>query len=176
MPHYCVHKTDNTTTKLRLVSDADAKTWTLLSSNDCLLVGSKLQDNLLNNMNRFHFFMTDMNACIAKICNQGKLQKNEIDCRHFFDTSAATVLPWGYHLERLAWQMVSERIESLNRVFARICQSKCCFDGYRALDTEKILFWQCTDRCVVRRRSIKTINRFYRNTPTRSVQLKHLDL
>ena len=52
MPHHCVLKDASTTTKLRVVFDASAKTTTGLSLNDCLMVGPKLQehakrDNLL---------------------------------------------------------------------------------------------------------------------------------
>ena len=59
-PHHCVHKADSSTTKLRVVFDASAKTTSGHSLNDCLLINPKLQDDLFNILVRFRIFKVAM--------------------------------------------------------------------------------------------------------------------
>ncbi len=46
IPHHCVHKEESTTTKLRVVFDASAKSSTGVALNDVLAAGPNLQDKL----------------------------------------------------------------------------------------------------------------------------------
>ena len=62
LPHHCVFKEDSTTTKLRVVFDASAKTTSGYSLNECLLTGPKLQDDLFNFLIRFIFFKVALSA------------------------------------------------------------------------------------------------------------------
>ncbi|XP_055522742.1 uncharacterized protein LOC129716922 [Wyeomyia smithii] len=55
LPHHCVLKTTNSTTKCRVVFDASAKTTSGLSLNDVLMCGPVLQDSLINILIRFRF-------------------------------------------------------------------------------------------------------------------------
>ena len=75
LPHHCVLKQDSTTTKLRVVFDASAKTTTCFSLNDCLLVGPKLQDDLFKILVRFRFFKIALSADVAKMYRQVELDK-----------------------------------------------------------------------------------------------------
>ena len=75
LPHHCVLKEDGTTSKLRVVFDASAKTTTGFSLNDCLLVGPTFQDNLFNILVRFRFFKIALSADVAKMYRQVELKK-----------------------------------------------------------------------------------------------------
>ena len=79
LPHHCVHKPDSTTTKLRVVFDASARTTSGHSLNDCLLVGPKLQDDLFNILVRFRFFKIAMSADISKMYRQVELNRPDRD-------------------------------------------------------------------------------------------------
>ena len=79
LPHRCVFKEDSSTTKLRVVFDASAKTTSGFSLNDCLMVGPKLQDDLFDILIRFRFFKVAMSADVAKMYRQVELQKCDRD-------------------------------------------------------------------------------------------------
>ena len=79
LPHHCVTKEDSSTTKLRVVFDASAKTTTGYSLNDCLLVGPKCQDDLFNILIRFCMFKIAMSADVAKMYRQVELSLEDRD-------------------------------------------------------------------------------------------------
>ena len=79
LPRHCVHKQDSTTTKLRVVFDASAKTTSRHSLNDCLLVGPKLQDDLFNILVRFRFLKIAMSADISREYRQVELNPQDCD-------------------------------------------------------------------------------------------------
>ena len=79
LPHHCVLKDDSTTTKLRVVFDASAKSTSGFSLNDCLMVGPKLQDNLFDILVRFRFFKVAMSADVAKMYRQVELDQKDRD-------------------------------------------------------------------------------------------------
>ena len=58
---------DSTTSKLRVVIDASAKTTTGFSPIDFLLVGSKLLDELFTIHVRFRFLKIALSADVAKM-------------------------------------------------------------------------------------------------------------
>ena len=67
LPHHCVHEPDSTTTKLRVVFNASAKTTSGRSLNDCLRIGRKLKDDLFSILVRFRFFEIAMIADSSKL-------------------------------------------------------------------------------------------------------------
>ena len=79
LPHHCVTKEESSTTKLRVVFDASAKTSTGFSLNDCLLVGPKCQDDLFNILIRFRIFKIGMSADVAKMYRQVELSLEDRD-------------------------------------------------------------------------------------------------
>lgn len=71
IPHHCILKPDSTTTKLRVVFDASAKAPGCISLNDSLLIGPKLQKNiitiLLNFRTHSHVFVADIKQMYRQI-------------------------------------------------------------------------------------------------------------
>ena len=78
LPHHCVQK-ESTTTKLRVVFDASAKTSTKVSLNDVLLVGPKIQDDLFDHVIRFRCYTIGITGDIAKMYRQIALDKEDKD-------------------------------------------------------------------------------------------------
>ena len=79
LPHRCVLKSDSTTTKLRVVFDASAKTTTGISLNECLMVGPKHQDDIFDNLILFRFFKIGMSADVTKMYRQVELSEKHRD-------------------------------------------------------------------------------------------------
>ena len=75
LPHHSFLKSDSTTTKLRVVFDASAKTTTGITLNECLMVGPKLKDDIFDHLIRFRFFKIGMSAVVAKMYRQVELNK-----------------------------------------------------------------------------------------------------
>jgi hypothetical protein len=71
LPHHAVTKETSTTTKLRVVFDASAKTTTGVSLNDAVMVGPKLQNDLFDIIIRFrthqYVFTADINKMYRQI-------------------------------------------------------------------------------------------------------------
>lgn len=70
LPHHAVFKVQSTTTKLRVVFDGSAKSSSGLSLNDCQLVGSPVQNDLLSILLRFRIHRYVISADIAKMYRQ----------------------------------------------------------------------------------------------------------
>ncbi|UYV73009.1 hypothetical protein LAZ67_10001506 [Cordylochernes scorpioides] len=77
MPYHAVLRDQSTTTKLRVVFDASAKTSTGLSLNDLLYCGPKLQD-IFNILIKFRTYQIALTADIEKMYRQIRL--NPADC------------------------------------------------------------------------------------------------
>lgn len=70
MPHHCVVKEQNSTTRLRVVFDASCKTTSGVSLNNALMVGPVLQQELFSIITRFRTFKYALIADIAKMYRQ----------------------------------------------------------------------------------------------------------
>nr|XP_022914664.1 uncharacterized protein LOC111425114 [Onthophagus taurus] len=70
VPHHCVLKMSSTTTKLRVVFDASAKTSSGFSLNDLLRVGPVVQDDLISIILRFRLYNYVLTGDIAKMYRQ----------------------------------------------------------------------------------------------------------
>ncbi|XP_044578920.1 uncharacterized protein LOC123261391 [Cotesia glomerata] len=70
MPHHPIIKTSSTTTKVRVVFDASAKTDKGISLNEVLLTGPTIQDNLFTIILRFRTFVYAMTSDIAQMYRQ----------------------------------------------------------------------------------------------------------
>ena len=78
LPHHFVLK-DSSTTKLRVVFDASAKTSSGVSLNDKLLVGPKLQDDLVPLLIRFRTHQVALCADVAKMYRQVRVCQEDAD-------------------------------------------------------------------------------------------------
>ena len=79
LPHHCDLKESNTTTKLRVVFDASAKTTSGVSLYDNLMLGPKVQKDLFEILIRFRFHKVALSADIAKMYRQILLDKENKD-------------------------------------------------------------------------------------------------
>lgn len=70
IPHHCVLKPESTTTKLRVVFDASAKTSTNFSLNQILATGPTIQDDLFSLLTRFRLHRYVFTADISKMYRQ----------------------------------------------------------------------------------------------------------
>jgi len=77
IPHHYVLKESSTTTKLRVVFDASAKTSSGYSLNDCLMTGPTLQDSLVNLLTRFRVHPIAFTADLAKMYRQIKVSPSD---------------------------------------------------------------------------------------------------
>ena len=70
LPHHCVLKESSTTTKFRVVFDASAKTTSVVSINDNLMLCSKIQKDLFEIVIRFRFHKVVLSADVGKMNRQ----------------------------------------------------------------------------------------------------------
>lgn len=77
IPHHAVLKEASSTTKLRVVFDASAKDSSLQSLNENLLVGPRLQLDLLDLLIQFRFYKIAFTADIEKMYRQIQINPND---------------------------------------------------------------------------------------------------
>ncbi|GBM60048.1 hypothetical protein AVEN_147609-1 [Araneus ventricosus] len=77
IPHHCIYKPERTTTLLRAVFDASAKTSTGQSLNSILLNGGSIQDDLFSLVNRFRTHKYPFSADIQKMYRQILVQLSQ---------------------------------------------------------------------------------------------------
>ena len=68
LPMHAVRKEHSTTTKIRVVCDASAKSSTGLSLNDILLVGPTVHSSLIDVLFRFRCHRTALTTDVSKMC------------------------------------------------------------------------------------------------------------
>jgi hypothetical protein len=79
IPHHYVVKEESSTTKLRVVFDASAKSTSKVSLNGNLMVGPVQQDNLIDIMIRFRLHVIAFTADIARMYRQIKVSASDKD-------------------------------------------------------------------------------------------------
>lgn len=84
IPHHAVFKPDSTTTKLRVVFDASAKTNTGVSLNDLLFKGPTVQPDLFDIVLRFRIHKFAFTADIAKMYRQVLLNPKDRNFHRIF--------------------------------------------------------------------------------------------
>jgi len=67
LPHHCVFKTVEQTSKIRIVFDASCRNSSGVSLNDTLLVRPTIQQDLISILMRFRFFIYVITADIIKM-------------------------------------------------------------------------------------------------------------
>ena len=91
IPHHAVLKPQNTTSKVRIVYDASAKTSNDKSLNDLLLIGPKLQQDIRGLLLRFRTFPIVLIADIKQMYRQINMDESHCDFQRIlyrFDTNA----------------------------------------------------------------------------------------
>ena len=83
MPMHGVEKSTSTTTKLRVVCDASAKTMSGVSLNDCLLAGPSLYPKLSAVLLKFRLWDIAYSANVAKMFREVSLAPSERDFHRF---------------------------------------------------------------------------------------------
>ncbi|XP_072384568.1 uncharacterized protein [Diabrotica undecimpunctata] len=84
IPHHGILKTSSTTTKLRVVFDGSAKTDNNLSLNDVLMVGPRLQEDLLHILLRFRKHKVVIASDIEKMYRQVLISSKQRDLQKIF--------------------------------------------------------------------------------------------
>ncbi|XP_055527023.1 uncharacterized protein LOC129719655 [Wyeomyia smithii] len=84
LPHHAIFKPTSSTTKLRIVFDASAKTTTGISLNDTLMVGPTLQDQLFDIVLRFRTHAFVFTGDIAKMYRMVKIHPEHAKFQRFF--------------------------------------------------------------------------------------------
>ncbi|CAG7718239.1 unnamed protein product, partial [Allacma fusca] len=79
MPHHCVIKDSSTTTKVRVVFDASAKSSTGVSLNDKCMVGPRTQDDLIAILLRFRMWAVAITADVRKMYPQFLVHPDDCD-------------------------------------------------------------------------------------------------
>jgi hypothetical protein len=83
LPHHGVTKEESTTTQLRVVFDASAKTSNQKSLNDLLLIGPKIQSDLYSILLRFREHKVAFTADISQMYRQIQIQPQYYDYQRF---------------------------------------------------------------------------------------------
>ncbi|XP_053685941.1 uncharacterized protein LOC128735484 [Sabethes cyaneus] len=77
LPHHAVKRPDSSTTKLRVVFDASAKTSNGKSLNDQLMVGPTLQPQLVDTLLRFRRYKVAVTSDVSKMFRQILVRKED---------------------------------------------------------------------------------------------------
>ena len=83
MPMHAVHKESSTTTKLRVVFDASAKTASGSSLNDILMVGPTVHSPLIDVLMRFRLHQIALTGDVSKMYRAIELAKSDRDYHRF---------------------------------------------------------------------------------------------
>jgi len=83
LPMHAVYKTSSTTTKIRAVFDASAKSSTGVSLNDTLLVGPTLHPPLVDVLLRFRLYPVALTADVSKMYRAVELTETDKDLHRF---------------------------------------------------------------------------------------------
>ena len=83
LPMHAVYKRSSTTTKIRAVFDASAKSATGVSLNDTLLIGPTLHPPLVNVLLRFRMHQVALTADVSKMYRAVKLSESDKDLHRF---------------------------------------------------------------------------------------------
>ncbi|XP_039297948.1 uncharacterized protein LOC120354644 [Nilaparvata lugens] len=103
IPHHPVFKPDSTTTKLRVVFDASAKSTSGLSLNDVLHIGPTVQPELFDTVLRFRMHRIAFIADIAKMYRQILVHPNDRNFQRIFWRSDQNQPIQEYHLNTVTY-------------------------------------------------------------------------
>ena len=111
LPHHCVFK-ESTTTKLRVVFNASARTSTG-SLNDFLMVGPTLQDKLFHHLISFRFHHVALTGDITKMYRQVALAKEDKDFHRLLWRESCDVPVQIYRMTRVTYGVASSSYHAI---------------------------------------------------------------
>ena len=103
LPIHAVYKESSTTTKVRAVFDASAKSSTGVSLNDCLLVGPTVHSPLIDVLLRFRMFRIALTTDISKMYRAIELAKEDRDLHRFLWRSDESGTITDYRMTRVTF-------------------------------------------------------------------------
>ena len=103
LPMHAVMKDSSSTTKLRVVFDASARTSSCFSLNDTLLVGPTLYPNITDILMRFRTFPVAISGDISKMYHASDLSPSDRDSHCFVWRTDTTSQPLDYRMMRVTF-------------------------------------------------------------------------
>ena len=103
LPMHAVYKTSSTTTKVRAVFDASAKSTTGVSLNDCLLVGPTVHSSLVDVLLRFRLHRVAITTDISKMYRAIELVEPDRDLHRFIWRSTPSEVVKDYRMTRVTF-------------------------------------------------------------------------
>ena len=103
LPMHAVHKEHSTTTKIRAVFDASAKSTTGVSLNDTLLVGPTVHPPLIDVLLRFRSHKIALIADVSKMYRAVELKQSDRDLHRFVWRSKPTDTLTDYRMTRVTF-------------------------------------------------------------------------
>ena len=103
LPMHVVYKGSSSTTKVRAVFDASAKSASGVSLNDTLLVGPTVHSPLLDVLIRFRFYRIPLVTDVSKMYRAVELESNDRDYHRFVWRSKESDVIKDYRMTRLTF-------------------------------------------------------------------------
>ena len=103
LPMHAVYKTTSTTTKIRAVFDASAKSSTGVSLNDMLLVGPTEHPSLIDVLLRFRLYPVALTADVSKMYRAVELTEDDKDLHRFVWRSHQDDVLKDYHMTQVTF-------------------------------------------------------------------------
>ena len=103
LPIHAVYKQSSTTTKVRAVFDASAKSSSGISLNDILLVGPTVHPPLIDVLLRFRSYRVAITADVSKMYRAVELARNDKDLHRFVWRSNPTEVLKDYRMTRVTF-------------------------------------------------------------------------
>jgi len=113
IPHYAVVKYSKDTMKLRVVFDASARSSTGVSLNDTLLVGPKLQCDIMDILIRCRLHKYMFTADISKIYRQIQIQPSHAEYQHILWREDPSLPLLEYALSTVTYGVVSSPYQAI---------------------------------------------------------------
>ena len=103
LPMHAVYKYSSTTTKIRAVFDASAKSTTGVSLNDCLLVGPTVHAPLIDVLLRFRSYKIAITTDVSKMYRAIELTNSDRDLHRFIWRSNPSDIIQDYRMTRVTF-------------------------------------------------------------------------
>ncbi|XP_047027719.1 uncharacterized protein LOC124635810 [Helicoverpa zea] len=107
IPHHCVIRPDSTSTRLRVVFDASAKTSSGMSLNDIVYTGPKLQNDIVDIITKFRLHKVVFTADVSKMYRNIELRPEDRKYQHILWRSSTCEEVREYELKTVTYGVSS---------------------------------------------------------------------